>query len=562
MLPADGAAAGAFITKLFQDAPGYFAIWAKGQGAHWFQTAENDKAASTVERLAVTYDVYIGCGLHAAPLPPGSRGDAQSVIGIGAAWSDVDYRGPAHKKSNLPPDRTAAEEFIAEASPHPPSTLVHSGHGLQAWWMFREPWMFDDQSERARAELLIRRMQSQMRDRARERGWDVDMTWDLSRVLRLPGTVNHKWEMPAPVALVSHDDELRINPSEIDEVTPPADPTWTGANVGGQNGTVPSSDLDLDAQAEPSTSMVDALADAIPKFRATMERKRRDLQDQSPSAYDLALASFAAQADWTDQQIVNLLIYCRRRHGDDLKLRQDYYQRTLQKAHRQAEHTNAVDALDDIAETVVENPEKLGTEHDSVLRTISQALGIEIAGAIKRGAEPARYALILRDGNEIGLGSADALLQPGKVRAAIYDVTGWAIPPIKPAKWAKLMTALTAVTRSETPEDAGQVAQLRAWMTTYIEHNPYGLSDKAPWSQAVTSNRPFVREGSVWVHGESLRRWLRDTLDLRLPLADVWALLLRAGFQSSGVSVRGESGVLSRRYWRSPANHDWVPPDV
>ena len=68
-----------------------------------------------------------------------------------------------------------------------------------------------------------------------------------------------------------------------------------------------------------------------PKAKASWDRKRSDLQDQSASAYDMSLAMYAAQANWTDQEIVDLLIASRRKHGDDLKLRLDYFERTLAK---------------------------------------------------------------------------------------------------------------------------------------------------------------------------------------------------------------------------------------
>lgn len=44
------------------------------------------------------------------------------------------------------------------------------------------------------------------------------------------------------------------------------------------------------------------------RFAATWERRRDDLQDRSPSGYDLSLASQAVTVGWADQEIVDLLI--------------------------------------------------------------------------------------------------------------------------------------------------------------------------------------------------------------------------------------------------------------
>ncbi len=105
-------------------------------------------------------------------------------------------------------------------------------------------------------------------------------------------------------------------------------------------GTAQAEVFSLDPQAVAQTRLLKALCANHPKFALTYDRKRTDLADQSPSAYDLSLASFAVQAGWTDQDIVNLLIQSRRTHGDDLKLRRDYYERTLAKARESAASPN------------------------------------------------------------------------------------------------------------------------------------------------------------------------------------------------------------------------------
>ena len=68
------------------------------------------------------------------------------------------------------------------------------------------------------------------------------------------------------------------------------------------------------------------------KFRQTWKKDRPDMQDQSASSYDMALANAAVRADWPDQEVVNLLIAFRRAHGFDLKLREEYYALTIGKA--------------------------------------------------------------------------------------------------------------------------------------------------------------------------------------------------------------------------------------
>ena len=45
---------------------------------------------------------------------------------------------------------------------------------------------------------------------------------------------------------------------------------------------------------------LEALQKANPKFRKSWEQDRKDMADQSPSAYDMSLATMAIQAGWSD----------------------------------------------------------------------------------------------------------------------------------------------------------------------------------------------------------------------------------------------------------------------
>ena len=71
------------------------------------------------------------------------------------------------------------------------------------------------------------------------------------------------------------------------------------------NGTGQATPLEIQ-KAHPETplcraapEMLAALQDASPKFKATWERTRKDLQDQSGSGYDISLANQLAIAGWS-----------------------------------------------------------------------------------------------------------------------------------------------------------------------------------------------------------------------------------------------------------------------
>jgi hypothetical protein len=80
---------------------------------------------------------------------------------------------------------------------------------VQAYWLFRELWTFDDGAERAAGGALSRGFQGAMMDLARTKGWTIDMTADLARVLRVPGTWNRKLEPCQPVRVLRYRPQRR-----------------------------------------------------------------------------------------------------------------------------------------------------------------------------------------------------------------------------------------------------------------------------------------------------------------------------------------------------------------
>ena len=65
----------------------------------------------------------------------------------------------------------------------PFSALVDSGHGLHAYWLLSVPVPMRGVGDRKRCEATARRLVKVLA---------ADSTWDLARVLRVPGTINSK----------------------------------------------------------------------------------------------------------------------------------------------------------------------------------------------------------------------------------------------------------------------------------------------------------------------------------------------------------------------------------
>ena len=284
-------------------------------------------ATHTIERSA-QFDVYVACALQGPP-----RGDrphrdkAAHVRGIVAAWADLDV-GVGKSGKRYFPTAEAALEFI-HGLPLKPTIVIHSGTGYHVWWRFREPWMFDNDAEREQAKQLLARWQARLTADCQRCGAALDPTTaDLARILRIPGTLHH--ESGNPVTVV-WDDGPAINPSKIDEhcadsIVVPIRRNDT--DEGGANAFV----LNRLAELPPR---LDVLRQNDERFRKTWEHQRPDLNDQSPSGYDMAIASAAVAAGADDQEIADALNAFRRRHKlepEKVLQRPEYVASTIAKA--------------------------------------------------------------------------------------------------------------------------------------------------------------------------------------------------------------------------------------
>lgn len=128
-----------------------------------------------------------------APRKLATRGTADNVACITAVIADVDF-----KKAG----EDAAVEAVA-AHPFMPSIIVNSGGGLHLYWLLDTP-LYD--LPRATRLLL---------------NWGAtvpasDIVFDLPRVLRLPGTLNRKYDPPRLAACEVFDPTLRYTVDELE----------------------------------------------------------------------------------------------------------------------------------------------------------------------------------------------------------------------------------------------------------------------------------------------------------------------------------------------------------
>ena len=185
----------------------------------WFPVTES------MPDLDLNQNCYLGVGLRRQrPDNHRTRGKTDDIIGIPGLWLDLDYDSPgAHKvRHSLPPNQDAALSLLS-AAPFKPSLVIHSGHGLQVYWLFKELAWLDTGDDREAFGRLCRGWQQVFHNAGRDRGWHVDSTGDLARVLRIPGTRNHKTDHVREVS-VREASGFRYDPSDFSDFAEPDTP--------------------------------------------------------------------------------------------------------------------------------------------------------------------------------------------------------------------------------------------------------------------------------------------------------------------------------------------------
>lgn len=579
------AQASGFLHALFDDKPSnrYLLIWTlPGKHSAWFQ--DLDQAAEYARRASeAKKDVYIGVSLSHLNRGPDERGKAADSSGIVGLWADVDVGNHGSSKKVYPPDQDSALSILAGLPA--PTIVVHSGHGLQPWWLFKEPWIFESTPECKDAMILAKRWTMTIQARARVKGWDVDSTGDLARVLRLPGTTNWKDpKHPVPVTVVSKDGP-RYNPTDdFDEYLVDVDPAELFDDTIREG-----LSFIIDPRADPPFKKLGALIENDAKFRGTWERKRADLP--SASEYDLALADAAAMAGWGDQEIIDLLIAWRRKHGEKLQLRPSKYAGALSKARKHAATWGAPEGqlspdteIDTDIDTEIEPEATAQGDATKWLRWLQQHpvfRHVPIAGARKLGLKHGQYELLLDRGRVVELGTAEDVLTPKKVQGAIADVTAFPIQELKRDKWRHIARAIFEL--AGPGEDIGIDPETEAkdWLSAMVADFPYGqngqVADMANSQQLSGRLRllagrdrngfdPHLRlSGWFWttqhelcVHAPTLVRFVTGPLyGGRTTHADARVRLRRLGFRPVQLSARDEDGCVRKgRLWISPRGFD------
>jgi hypothetical protein len=533
----------------------FILVWTlRDRRSRWFRDV--GEAAHAVEGCS-GMDIYVGVGLSPADFGPYQRCPAEKTAGIAAMWADIDIQSDAHAKKALPATITDALSIMPASMP--PTIIVATGNGIHAWWLLKEPLVFDTDEERANTAGIAHRWQTMLRYNGANRGWALDRLADLSRVLRMPGTYNFKDPMSPKPVLVHALNDLRYNLSEfevyLDDLGIPGPEKQPVSIAAGSVEGVTDTGLVLNLQAEIPDELIRGWAETDIRFRSTWFRQRHDLKDQSQSGYDLALADFGVDAGLEPQQIVNLIVHHRRLHGQKQRTRSDYFQRTLARAANRAannslclssrpaptEHPSASAPKGDGEMPTGQAPSDTAQPIDPLIvkaalcESISATLGIRIVRLVKITGKESTYQIELEHGR-IELPSVSRLIEQKPLRVAIASAVNRIIPRIKPRDWELLaQTMLDALVELSGGVEAEFEGAMRANLWHYLTETAFIPSIEGQPSHAI--RRPMIIGEQIAVNSVDLQLYLNKTFGQNLSVKAIASMLSAIGAES--IRVRG-----------------------
>jgi hypothetical protein len=335
------------------------AVWILPERTTAFVRADPAALISHLGRVG-DRDTFLGAALHDADVAeriaasgPRRRGTSADAGAITALWADLDWHTAGTTTTHrVLPDRDAADDAInhlAKAGMEP-SAVVSTGGGYHLWWALEAPTPASSGVELAwRVQNVTRHICA---------GIGVDHTADAARVMRCPGTINHKaayGDAGAPVSLDAVTD-ARWSLDALDALLGTLERRWKLHRPGARAAADTVDGLTLPGDADRGERVLDMLVEAgvadwqLEHLWCHGWTAARWMRDPSPSGATMGVMSRTWRAlapdNGSDEQrrvaaqaALDVGAAWRRRWAPDAKMtRPDWWRRTLDRVTTTDDH--------------------------------------------------------------------------------------------------------------------------------------------------------------------------------------------------------------------------------
>lgn len=165
-----------------------------------FAVGQTEQLAHRAIELSDAENVYFGLHPMDHAPRPGGRARAEEITGVAFLHGEYDIRGHGHQETKLPETQEEILDFL-HALEQPPSIIVTSGNGVHTYWLL-EDYVPVTEDNWDKIRRIMRGHEKYTHRLAAEHGWKFDTVSDLARILRVPGTLNHKNTPPGRVEVI------------------------------------------------------------------------------------------------------------------------------------------------------------------------------------------------------------------------------------------------------------------------------------------------------------------------------------------------------------------------
>jgi len=221
----DTTASLAFLSALWGNGPHSLCWSDDGVFLYVHCSSPEDLLAQAADADLKDRDTWFGA--HPLTAVSRGRGTRDDVAEVLALHADLDWAHETRRTNEPMPIENDVRERLNRIGPElQPSVVVHSGHGLQAWWLLAEAVTPGE------GDQLMVRLDAGLAEVGLENGRS-----DLASILRLPGTMNVKAE-PVPVVIEVMDLGRLFDPADLQEWLPEATAVRSGGGTRHRPGAV------------------------------------------------------------------------------------------------------------------------------------------------------------------------------------------------------------------------------------------------------------------------------------------------------------------------------------
>jgi len=268
-----------FFQALFQGTRGYIEVRTvsptKEVKQYFYRTTSIDRLVSDITNQDLFPELLKDTNIYFGVCPRrGRKGKEEDICQVTSLWTDIDCESSKEREEQL--------EKLRSFNPSP-SILVSSGRGYHAYWLLNKPYSINTRGDLLNIKGYIKGLSIAL---------NGDSAFDLSRVLRVPGTENLKNpHNPLPVRTLEFSSARRYKLGEFERYKVNVEDVVT--------------EVDTSLNVIPDRFW--RVLEEDSRLKATWEGKRKDLKDMTRSGYDMALANLLMSYGFSGEEMTAIL---------------------------------------------------------------------------------------------------------------------------------------------------------------------------------------------------------------------------------------------------------------